>query len=70
MSWQPGDRVELLLPDCSLRKDVWIQGTVREVDPLDLRPGVVVDLDRRVNGINDCFAAHSELRYIPRNGDS
>ena len=64
--WQPGDRVEVNLPDKSRigrgRVHVWVGGTVREVDPPGLRPGVRVDLDREVNGARDCFATHAELR--------
>jgi hypothetical protein len=62
--WQPGDRVIVRLPDKSAPygRDVDVHGTVREVDPPGLRPGVKVDLDREVNGVGDCYATHGELR--------
>ena len=64
--WTPGDRVKLLLPDRNLRVGLghperWVSGTVREVDPPGLRPGVRVDLDSPLNGVSDCYATHSEL---------
>jgi hypothetical protein len=72
MDWQPGDRVKLMLPDKYARRGrggaapvVSFSGTVREVDPPGLRPGVVVDLDRPVNGVRQCFATHEELRTAP-----
>lgn len=66
-TWKPRDRVRVQLPD----KDghygyrgrmEWFPGTVREVDPLDSRPGVTVDLDFPVSGVRDCFATHTELK--------
>ena len=66
--WKPGDRVIVRLPDKSLRvgtsgrRQVDVHGTVREVDPPGLRPGVRVDLDREINGVRDCYATHRELR--------
>jgi hypothetical protein len=68
MNWKPGDRVRVLLPDRNLRqgggghRSIWVSGTVREVDPPELRPGVRVGLDRQVNGVSECFATHAELR--------
>ena len=56
------------LPDRALRvgssgrRSVDVRGTVREVDPPGLRPGVRVDLDREINGVRDCYATHGELR--------
>jgi hypothetical protein len=67
-SWKPGDRVIVRLPDRRLRRggsgfrEVDVHGTVREVDPPGLRPGVRVDLDREINGVRDCYATHGELR--------
>lgn len=64
--WTPGDRVKLLLSDRSLiggrgSRKRWVCGTVREVDPPGLRPGVRVDLDSPLNGASNCYATHSEL---------
>ena len=62
--WRPGDRVIVRLSDKSALygREVDVHGTVREVDPPGLHPGVKVDLDREVNGVQDCYASHSELR--------
>lgn len=67
--WKPGDRVIVRLPDRSLRRNrggairhADVPGTVREVDPPGQVPGVRVGLDREVNGVRDCYAAHGELR--------
>jgi len=65
--WQPGDRVEVNLPDKSrigrrVGVCTWFSGTVREVDPPGLPRGVRVDLDETVNGLRDCYATHAELR--------
>ena len=66
--WKPGDRVQVELPDKSRigraggPVRAWFSGTVREVDPPRLRPGVRVDLDTTVNGVRECFATHAELR--------
>lgn len=67
--WQPGDRVAVRLPDYDAPRarggavvKAWIGGTVRDIDPPGLPPGVRVDLDRAVNGVCDCYAAHAELR--------
>jgi hypothetical protein len=65
--WQPGDRVQVKLPDkkASPRGRVlWFYGTVREVDPPGMRPGVIVDLGEPVNGVTVCFATHAELKRI------
>jgi hypothetical protein len=68
MSWHPGDRVRVFLPDRSRiggrygYVSAWFTGTVREVDPAGLRPGVRVDLDKPLNGASDCFATHAELK--------
>ena len=64
--WKPGDRVKLLLPDHTRKvgrgySDAWFTGTVREVDPPGLLPGVQVDLDQPVSGVSDCYATHGEL---------
>lgn len=67
--WQPGDRVKVRLPD---KNGVsghpgswqWFTGTVRVVDSPGHRPGVVVDLDYPVNGVQDCYATHAELRRV------
>lgn len=42
----------------------WFAGMVREVDPPGIGvPGVRVDLDAPpVNGADDCYATHAELR--------
>ena len=69
MSWQPGDRVKLLLPDKNRPRgggfsDVLITGTVREIDTPGLPRGVRVDLDRPVNGVRDCYASHDELEAV------
>ena len=63
-SWQPGDRVIVRLPHKSSTpvRYIDVHGTVREVDPPSLPPGVRVDLDEEVNGVRDCYATHSELR--------
>lgn len=63
-SWKPGDRVIVRLPDKSAPygRMVDVHGTVQEVDEPDLPPGVRVHLDREVNGLYDCYAAHGELR--------
>jgi hypothetical protein len=66
--WQPGDRVKVLLPAGPGNRGGpsrgWVSGTVREVDPPGLRPGVRVDLDYSVRGVRDCYATHSELRHV------
>lgn len=64
--WAPGDRVTISLPDKSAPygRHVLVPGTVREVDPPGLPRGVRVDLDWTVNGVQDCFAAHGELRRL------
>lgn len=63
MDWKPGDRVRVFLPDDSSlhKRGRWFTGSVREVDPPGLRPGVRVDLDVSVNGLRDCYATHAEL---------
>jgi len=67
-SWQPGDRVIVRLPDRRRRqggsgfREIDVHGTVREVDPPGLRPGVRVDLDEEVNGVRTCYATQRELR--------
>jgi hypothetical protein len=59
--WYPGDRVMLMLPDGRRwRPDVEVTGTVRAVDDR----GVYVDLDRMINGVNNCYATHHELTRI------
>lgn len=68
--WKPGDRVIVRLPDKRRQpgtrggwsRDVDVHGTVREVDLPGRHPGVVVDLDREINGVRDCYATHGELR--------
>jgi hypothetical protein len=63
--WKPGDRVIVHLSKDrygSGKRWAWFTGTVREVDPPGLRPGVRVDLDQEVNGVRDCYATHRELR--------
>jgi hypothetical protein len=67
--WAPGDRVVVMLPDRDGRRlrggaapVVPVAGTVREADPPGQPRGVLVDLDRTVNGVQDCFASHGELR--------
>jgi hypothetical protein len=63
-NWKSGDRVLVCLPPGrpgKLLSNSWFAGTVREVDPPGLRPGVRVDLDYPVNGVSDCYATHSEL---------
>lgn len=70
MTWKPGDRVLVRLPDkrrqSGIRggrsRDIDVHGTVREVDLPDQPPGVKVDLDEEVNGVRDCYATHAELR--------
>jgi hypothetical protein len=67
MRWSPGDRVRVWLPDDTRPRgpgyrSAWFTGTVREVDPPGLPPGVRVDLDKPVNGVQDCFATHAELK--------
>ena len=59
--WKPGDRVRVWLSE---RPGgwAWFSGTVEEVDPSDLPPGVRVDLDMPVNGVYNCFALHDELK--------
>lgn len=42
----------------------WYSGTVREVDPPGLFPGVRVDLDYLVNGVSTCYASHRELERV------
>jgi hypothetical protein len=68
MGWKPGDRVEVCLPVKIVKysRGQWISGTVREVNPAGLRPGVRVDLDHEVNGVRNCYATHSELRPAGR----
>jgi hypothetical protein len=66
MIWQPGDQVRIWLPDRTRPRgsgfrSAWFTGTVREVDPPGLPPGVRVDLDEPVNGVQDCYATHTEL---------
>jgi hypothetical protein len=68
-TWQPGDRVIVRLPDRSIPRgrggairQADVHGTVREVDPPGLPPGVRVDLDREISGVRDCYASHRELR--------
>ncbi len=66
-AWQAGDRV-LIGPSGAgtpRHPNRWIAGTVRQVDVCK-RPGLVVDLDERVNGVRDCYATHSKLRSGPR----
>jgi hypothetical protein len=63
--WKPGDRVIVSLPDksTSYGRAVDIHGTVRAVDD----GGVLVDLDREINGVRGCYATHGELRLeVPR----
>lgn len=67
-AWQPGDRVQVLL---SVRRGdrlrpsrSWVPGTVREINPPGLPPGVRVDLDYPVHGVPGCYATHSELQRI------
>jgi hypothetical protein len=65
IAWAPGDRVQVELPDKKAipkGRMLWFDGTVREIDPPDMRPGVIVDLDEPVNGVTVCFATHGELR--------
>jgi hypothetical protein len=66
MNWKPGDRVQVELPRGHTGRRgssrAWVRGTVREVNPPGLRPGVRVDLDYPVHGVSDCYATHSELR--------
>ena len=69
-AWVPGDRVLVELPDKqgvagARGRMVWFSGVVREVDPPDMRPGVIVDLDAPVNGAGVCFATHAELKRRP-----
>jgi len=64
--WSAGDRVEVQLPDKGgLRGRVnshnWFPGTVRDTDT-GTRPGVRIDLDFPVNGLDHCYATHGELR--------
>jgi hypothetical protein len=65
--WKPGDRVIVRLPDgptprgCR-KREADVHGTVREVDLPGQPPGVLVDLDREINGVRDCYATHRELR--------
>jgi hypothetical protein len=73
--WKPGDRVIVRLPDRNLRqggggyRSVDVHGTVRAVDLPGLRPGVKVDLDREINGVQTCYATHRELRReVPGEG--
>lgn len=66
-SWQPGDRVIVRLPDGPTprgyrKREADVHGTVREVNPPGLPPGVRVDLDREINGVRTCYASHRELR--------
>jgi hypothetical protein len=70
---QVGDRVELVLPDRSLRRGqsrripaVTVPGTVTEVDPPGLPPGVRIALDRTVNGVDTCYATVRETRLNGR----
>lgn len=72
-TWAPGDRVVVMLPDRSARRgrgghvpEIPVTGTVREVDPPGQPRGVLVDLDREVNGVRDCYASHGELRREAR----
>lgn len=64
MAWKPGDRVEVFLPVKGRNGRFRFGGTVREVDPPGLPPGVRVDLDETVNGVQNCFATHAELRAL------
>ena len=66
MTWKTGDRVRVFLPDqrAPYKRERWFSGTVREVDPPKLPPGVRVDLDEPVNGVQDCFATHAELEPV------
>jgi len=68
-NWKPGDRVIVCLPDRRAPRrrgqhHGWsdVHGTVRVTDLPGRPPGVVVDLDREVNGVRDCYATHAELR--------
>jgi len=63
-AWQPGERVLVYLPRGPRGLEA-VPGTVREVDPPGLRPGVRVDLDYPVRGADNCYATHSELRKAP-----
>jgi hypothetical protein len=69
--WRPGDRVEVWLPNRGRPRgggfvSQWFSGTVRQVDPPEQPPGVNVDLDREVNGVQACYATHAELRASGR----
>lgn len=69
MNWNPGDRVRVCLPDRTRKmgpgfREAWFTGTIREVDPPGSQPGVRVDLDMPVNGVQDCFATHAELEPL------
>jgi hypothetical protein len=67
---QVGDRVEVVLPDRSMRgpggqaQRVWVPGTVTEVSGQP--PGVRIALDRTVNGVDTCYATVRETRLIDR----
>ena len=70
-NWQPGDRVQVLLPDRlgllgRRGSRAWFRGTVRAVDEPGALPGVRVDLDMPVSGVQDCYASHKELRPVTR----
>ena len=65
MTWKPGDRVTIILRDDARRGRgvlrVPVNGTVTAVDEEGLPPGVRVQLDRTVNGADNCYATHREL---------
>lgn len=61
-TWKPGDRVQVQLPGGQYHRMTWVTGTVRGTDEHGLPPGVRVDLDYDVMGVQDCYATHSELR--------
>jgi len=65
--WKREDRVLVELPDhwgvAGPRGRMhWFPGTVAEVDPPGRVPGVRVILDVLVNGVDNCYATHGELR--------
>ena len=61
--WRVDDRVTV----CPTGREIdRVYGTVTDVDPPGLRPGVRVQLDVPVNGVTICFATHDELTLVKR----
>lgn len=61
--WRVGDRVSLCPTG---RERDRVHGTVLAIDEPGLPPGVRVQLDRLICGVDNCYATHDELTLVSR----